>query len=325
MDNREYPKMKHQASKWWVEYICTFFIMGVVLTSMQYGLKFGWPLSIIIAVILSISFLSITINYKVFRIHDDVKELSSAYYGIKFPKIQEIAKNLEAIEHSCSDKDDLFERWYDKKLDELLEHTKRTAGTESYTFDTSLIREQGEIFKIFHGSESDYHWATSSCKGIDWFLTTEGESFIRQLYKTYKEGKIRSLRRLFIYDSMDELADLKVELCLYLHETSNYEYEIISRDEFKSIWVDFRDQTLSLDFGLHGSYFVWETPPKDPVIDKHGEVCANKKRINTYTQLYKTLWAQAYDYRIENQDIRENYKDYRIDDFRQLYKSYLSS
>ena len=165
--------------------------------------------------------------------------------------------------------------------------------------------------KVFQGRDIDYYWATSSCKGIGWFLTTSGSAFLKIIDGKFRTNKLMSLRRLFIYDSDDELQDYKTRLCFFLHQQSNYEYKIITRSDFESILNGFEDRTLVQDFGIYGEHFVWETVSDDRITIQHGYICVNDIRLKKYRQLYFKLWEAGIDYKVQDEKFKEILKNFK--------------
>lgn len=320
-----------------VQFLINVVISSIVVGIAQQILNLNTYQAIILGGVLFVCILAIQIDYRISRISevsqkiysqqgewDEIHENVSRLMGIQNnlqtvnSKLQEISEGLKLITIRQNTEENLFIYWYNDKLDTLKDHINHTIETQSFYFDTSLLKEQDRIFNIFKGRDTDYHWATASCKGIEWFLTTSGDIFLRAIDTKLKAGQIKSVKRLFIFDTESELYDFNTLLCFFLHEKSGFEFRVMNRGDFEAIFRGFGNRSLVVDFGLYGTHFVWETPPEEKYIIHYGEVCVNKIKMNLYKQLYEHLWSQATPHKIANQDIIEKYNIYRIDSFRRL-------
>jgi len=302
------------------------FLVDVVISVILVGLlQLFIPLdayeNILLGMLLVIALVIMRTGFTVFQIHEILSQIQKYQNKVeKFStRLREILDGLRVVASKYSSDDNtLFLDWYEDKLASLSNHIRNTIENESFYFDASLIQEIDKIYdKVFQGRDIDYYWATSSCKGIGWFLTTSGSAFLKIIDGKFRTNKLMSLRRLLIYDSDDELQDYKTRLCFFLHQQSNYEYKIITRSDFESILNGFEDRTLVQDFGIYGEHFVWETVSDDRITIQHGYICVNDIRLKKYRQLYFKLWEAGIDYKVQDEKFKE-YIGFRMSEFRTL-------
>lgn len=229
--------------------------------------------------------------------------------------------SLRLIAERYSGTDNLFLQWYHDKLNDLHLHINHTVETESYTFDTSHLQEQKRIYSLFKGRENDYFWATSTCDGISWYASPTGDLFHQSLDSFLKQGKLKGVRRIFVFQDKTELDRFQTKLCFLLHKQSGFDYRVIGKDDFEAIIKNFGDRTLVRDFGIYGDHFVWETDPDEVTPVQLGEICVSNKRMAKYNQLFELLWDQSILIEINDLEIVDKYKGYRMDSFRKLFLS----
>ena len=236
-------------------------------------------------------------------------------------KIRNISDGLRLIAERYSEADNLFLQWYHDKLDDIAKHISHTIETESYEFDNSHLQEQKRIYSLFQGRASDYFWATSTCDGINWYATTTGDLFHQNLNAKFQEGKLKGIRRIFIFQDEAELNEFQTRLCFLLHKQSGFEYKVIGKDDFEAVIKNFGDRTMVKDFGVYGAHFVWETDPDEDTPIRLGEFCVNKHRMAKYKQLYELIWDQSVLQEIDDEELLKKYVGYGMDSFRKLLLS----
>lgn len=233
-------------------------------------------------------------------------------------KVRQISDGIKVINGRDKTENGLFVKWYDDKIEELLSHISQTIETDSLEYESFIIKEQDRFFSVFQGRPTDFFWATSSCEGISWYLTPNGEIFLRAVETRFSSGLIPSVRRLFMYTRSTELDEFNTRLCFYLHEQSGYEYKIISKHDFEAVLRAFGNKSLSGDFGIYGTHFVWETTPEAQNMINVGRISQNKNQIANYSQLFKDLWAQGAEYKISDPLFKKKYDGQKIDSLRKL-------
>lgn len=271
-----------------------------------------------ILVFLCLTSIHIIFHKKIWKdTHDRVKKILDAQERIEkiSPNIKEISDNMKTIAVKYYKKSPLFEKWYGEQLGELRNHTIKTAEEGSFYFKASRLKEQDEAFNVFDGRKSDYLWVT--CTDISWFESHLGEIFLRGIYGKFNDGKITEVKRLYIYDEESCLSKFKVELFFYLHETSQWKYKVIAKNNFNSTVKTFGHDDWCIDFGIYGKEYLWKTDK----IEKGGYMCADASMIAQYTKLYDSLWESLPEYKINNEEIVKNYSNYKIYDYRRLIEN----
>lgn len=236
-------------------------------------------------------------------------------------RMRQISDGLKIIATKYPDENNLFPQWYRDKLDTLFQHIQNTIDEESFFFDSSLLQQLDKIYDVaFQGRDGDHFLATTSCEDISWFLNPIGDVFLRTDDEKFRNGLIKSIRRIFTYNSEDELQRFRVKLCFLLHQQSQYEYKVIKKTDFDIIFVNFMSRALMSDFGIYGDHFLWEASPEQPRAFEFGYFCINKNRIEKYKRLFEKLWLASTPYNINDPELRE-YSRYRMSDFRSLMLS----
>lgn len=236
------------------------------------------------------------------------------------PDLREISDGIKILSERYGSKD-LFVYWYSQKIHVLQRHIKNTLDTESFDFDQSMTAERSRILSSLKRSKPDVFWAVASCKSIPHFADPDGTAFLRQVDRMVQDGEITEVRRLFLFDDPSELNDVAAKILFLLHVQNKYKAKIIASEDFDVIFKNFGDKTLTRDFGIYGSNFVWETPEQN-IMTQIGFMSRNQNRINIYKQLYEEIWATAKPYTIVQPDLEAVITGHRIDEFRTILLSH---
>jgi len=195
-----------------------------------------------------------------------------------------------------------FVKWYKSDIAKLKENLENTQQQEYVKFAAYKLQDEAHpIYQVFDGKNNDSWCAPCTCEGIHWWLNPYGKSFVDFIQKNVKNKKIKSVRRVFIYRSEDELRHPLVLLCFALHKNEVYNFRVISQDDYDDIFKEKNtDGSYSKDFGLYGKEFVWETTKG---YDEHevilGNFSMNKNRVKVYRDIFESLWKKAVDYSAE--------------------------
>ena len=319
------------------EFLVQIVIAGVISALLQQALKLDAYQSIVTGVLLFVAVETIRLDYRMSRSTEISEKLAAEQHGwgetltalerltstekearLLDSKLHQIADDLRVVARTYPVDKTLFVQWYEDKLEALHRHLRHTLENDAYYFDASLLQEENRMYRVFQGKEQDYFWATSSCDSIPWYATTGGDLFIRAIDERLRAGNIKHVRRIFTYNSQQELEQLSTKICFYLHARSGYDYRIMAWSDYRSIIEDFGDRTLVPDFGIYGPYFVWETPSEERISSQTGYVCVDTAKIAKYTRLFEMLWSQALPFDVVDEDFTTKYGDLRLDSFRRI-------
>lgn len=135
---------------------------------------------------------------------------------------------------------------------------------------------------------------------VEWFfdINKMSNTYLKMSYSYLKEGRIRNVRRLFVYEKIEELDFILFNLLLRLHQNSGFQIKVIAFDTFMA---HFKREHLSDDFGIYGKHFVFE----NNMNSLNGEelFCGfnvNPNRINEYTECFNLVWGIAYEIQFDN-------------------------
>lgn len=231
--------------------------------------------------------------------------------------LKDISIGLDTIVDRFSN--DLFSPWYITKIQDLSQHIKHTLESETFYFDTSLIREQDRMFRVFNSDNDGFFFATSTRETLAWSLETDGDDFMKELHNNYSSGNIKDIKRIFIYNKSSELSELFIQLWFTLHIQSGYHIKTIDKDYFNSLLSNYRDRSLSSDFGIYGKHFVWETMPNEKLSIEYGQICVNDEKIEKYTHLFEKVWIHSEEIVLNlNDEVKNEVENLQIDSFRRV-------
>lgn len=272
------------------------------------------------------------IYHKSSEISDNISKLYSIKndHHITNKELAEIEQKYDLI---CQDqKYEFFKKWYKNDIDELKTNLNDTLQKEFVNFPASKLLDQHHpIYQVFDDGENNFFYATSTFKGINWYLSPSGRRFVKFIQKNVESNKIKSVKRLFIYDDANgntELSDPLSQMCFALHKRGVYDFKVITKDEYTRIFKECdKVGNYKTDFGIYGKKFVWETTRDSNKGElTRGEFSMNEKRVNWYMDLFDTLWkeeGQDSPVKIEKSIQDVCLKDSTLADLNKLYKVFM--
>lgn len=201
----------------------------------------------------------------------------------------------------------IFINFYIDKLQTIADKIDKSFHSGKFEIDYNMDKEDytqlsKSIFRVFNGMNDDYFFTISRSdkSSIEWFfdLNKMSNTYLKMAYSYFKEGKIKEVRRLFVYDELENLNNKLLNLLLQLHKNSEFKIKIISIDTFKA---HFKKEHLSDDFGIYGKHFIFE----NNLNDMNGEelFCGfniNSDRINEYRECFELVWNISYKIQFDN-------------------------
>lgn len=218
-----------------------------------------------------------------------------------------ISNNVIKLSIDDKRENNIFVNFYMDKLKSLAYKIDKSYHSGKFELDYNTDREDyiqlsKSIFKVFDKKNFDYFYTISQSNksSIEWFFNINkmSNTYLKMAYSYLKERRIKSVKRLFVFEKMDDLNFILLNLLLRLHQNSNFEIKLITIDTYKA---HFRREHLSDDFGIYGKHFVFE----NNINSLNGEelFCGfnvNQDRIEEYTECFNLVWGIAYEIQFDN-------------------------
>jgi len=161
----------------------------------------------------------INIQKNVDRLTKPIEKLSysTSYRHIANEKLAKIERKYESL---CYDQRySFFAEWYAQDIEKLIKNLEQTRQEEYVRFPIyKLLDASNPIHQVFCDERNDFFYAPCTCKGVGWWLKPYGRVFTEFIQNNVKNGNIKHVKRIFIYDTEEELCDPLVQLCFALHK-----------------------------------------------------------------------------------------------------------
>lgn len=145
------------------------------------------------------------------------------------------------------------------------------------------------LLSSFKGRESDIYMAIHHLKDNEFFFANYAKEFFFKTDKLLKENKLRSIKRILIYENQQEIDDLRTQKIISFHsDNEGYYYKLLSEEVFLDALSQF-DVPRTIDFGIFGDQRVYRArrDQRDFVI---GTWSANKNEVRKYKSIFDKCW-----------------------------------
>lgn len=218
-----------------------------------------------------------------------------------------ISNNIMKLSVDEKQENNIFVNFYIDKLKSIANKIDKSFNSGKFDIDYNMDREDyfqlsKSIFKVFNKGNHDYFYTISQSDtiSIEWFfdINRMSNTYLKMTYSYLKEGRIKSVRRLFVYEKITDLEFTLLNLLLRLHQNSGFEIKLISTETFKA---HFKREHLSNDFGIYGKHFVFENNTNS--LNGEEFFCGfnvNLNRIDEYTECFNLVWGISYKVQFDN-------------------------
>lgn len=214
---------------------------------------------------------------------------------------------------------DIFVNFYIEKLKTLSDKVNDSINTGRFEIDYNTDKEDyaqlsKSIFRVFNKNKNDYFYTISESlqKSIDWFFNINNMSniYLSMTYDYLKQGKISSVKRLFVYKNIKDLDYDLTNLLIRLHLNSGFDVRFITYDNYLA---HINKEHLYSDFGIYGNHFVFENNKNH--LNGETQFCGfsiKRERIDAYSNCFKTVWDISYSIRFSEQIVSAKIKENMI-------------
>ncbi len=145
------------------------------------------------------------------------------------------------------------------------------------------------LLSSFDGRAGDIYRAVHWLKDNEFFFTEYAREFFYETDRLLKQAKIRSIRRLIVFSSYQDIRSKKSLAIIKFHTfTAGYDYRLISSECYDS---QLKKSNLHprIDFGVYGGKRVFRarTDRPDYVI---GTWSNNITEVTKYLYFFETCW-----------------------------------
>lgn len=202
---------------------------------------------------------------------------------------------------------DIFINFYTDTLKTLSEKVNKSFDTGKFELDYDMNKDDyaqlsKSIFQVFNKQTNDYFYTISKCdeNSINWFFNINkmSNTYLKIAYSYLQNGKISQIKRLFVYETIDELNYDLINLLLQLHNNSGFNIRFISYNNFLA---QFKKEHLYTDFGIYGQHFIFENNNYSSDENTFCGFNVDRSRILEYTECFNTVWDIAYRVEFDRQ------------------------
>lgn len=218
-----------------------------------------------------------------------------------------ICNNIMKLSIDDKNENNIFINFYIDKLQSMAYKIDKSYHSGKFELDYNTDKEDyiqlsKSIFKVFDKREDDYFYTISRSdkSSIEWFfdINKMSNTYLKMAYSYLKDGKINNVKRLFIYEKMDDLNFRLFNLLLRLHQNSNFEIKLIPVDTFMA---HLKREHLSDDFGIYGKHFVFENNSNSlNGVELFCGFNVNSDRISEYTECFNLVWGISYNVQFDD-------------------------
>ena len=188
---------------------------------------------------------------------------------------------------------EFYSLYFERSL-ELYEVTINEAvANHELLVDENHLSTTDMLLACFDGRERDIARFTHYFADNDWMFETWAQNYCVQLDELVEQGKLKKVKRLFIYKEDGELALERSRLLMEFHASNpGFEYRAIKEDNYLEIVHDFHMRERFRDFGVYGDWYVYRTIMAVP---EHieGVFSSSERRIKDYQDLFETCFRRG--------------------------------
>ncbi len=184
---------------------------------------------------------------------------------------------------------DLFQNFFDDRVSALEKLIIEAANSNELHLERSHVVSFSVLLGSFKGSSDDIIRAVHLFEDNEWFFGSIARGYFYQIFELIKSKKIKSVKRLLLYNNDSELQDPRsIKIMKYHTFTNGYSYKAMNVDEFKSLVRDFR-LDVARDFGIYGNKYMYMSE-----INRADSLAGYWKKdnaeIGTYVSFFDSCW-----------------------------------
>jgi len=189
---------------------------------------------------------------------------------------------------------EFFQLYFERTMSVYEEVINEAVTNHELLVDENHLSTPDMLLPCFDGRERDIARFTHNFADNDWMFDTWAQNYCVRLVTLTRSGRLKQVRRLFIYDTEDERTDPKSQRLMEFHSSNapHFVYRTIQRDVYNGIVNDFRMREHFRDFGIYGDWYVYRTLQATP---EHieGVFSSSERKIGDYIALFELCFRRG--------------------------------
>lgn len=187
-----------------------------------------------------------------------------------------------------------FYQAYFARLIELQETLLNEAvANHDLRVDENHLSTTEMLLACFTGRDDDIFRFVHYFVDNEWMFHTWAQNYTFRLYGLVEQGKLREVRRLFIFQNSGEQDwETSKKLIEFHAANAGYDYRIISEATYRDVVHDFHMRETFRDFGIYGNLYVYRTIAAIPE-NIEGIFSSSERKVRDYTALFDHCWGRA--------------------------------
>ena len=184
---------------------------------------------------------------------------------------------------------------YQRELGVLRSQVQRTITDSEVPIERHHIESTYVLLSLYEQKEHSVFRATAVCSDVGDTFDVTYQVYFREWMRRLHDGKVGSLRRLFLYSDPNELMTQNNLKLLAVHNQSvdNLVGKIVRVDDFLRTKADFFITDGVLDIGIFSNQLVYLGQTRHDA-DITGRFSKDDELIEKYTYMFDAVWDSSY-------------------------------
>lgn len=203
-------------------------------------------------------------------------------------KLQLMQLGYEKLLANALSENDLFLRYFEEAVEDFTNKIEKAGGHRELDVNEDHFSTTEILMQSFRGKDGDECRFVAHVEDIDFMTDVWSQAHNRSLVQLVDQGRILSVRRLFIYESSDQLLHPEIQDLLRFHKTqAGFDCRTLRRIEFSRFMKD--NRISCPDFGIYGTMYLYKTRYAD-VDNIEGTLIGSEKVVKNYSLAFDRCW-----------------------------------
>lgn len=207
--------------------------------------------------------------------------------------VSDIRHHLHQLAHDHGADNNLFLDYYENELTTFEAKLRDTLGRNEIILNHYHILTTDSLLKSYRGAEQDFFRATNLLWEVTPFFDATYREYFFAFLELVREKKIREVRRIFLYQSLDDFKDAHARKLLAFHNNSiPIKGKVMSLEFFRKIKKDFNIADGVEDFGIYADRYIYLATTRN-VGEIAGVFSCNQRLLAQYIKFFDTCWGST--------------------------------
>jgi len=224
--------------------------------------------------------------------HDD--EMYVDYVRDQFnTSLFNIRKSYDDLIKERRIQNDMYTSYFYRSLQQYEQRIYEAATKQELIVNELHFSTTDLLLGCFSGRDEDVIRLVHFVEENSFMFDVWSRGYYRRIVRLVKDGKIREVRRLFVYKKTDDLSTPETKRLLDFHSRQpGYDYRVVSYGDFMKFCRDLRTNEEGKDFGIYGEWYVYTTHVASA--DKiEGVYHGSTINVQAYIELFDNCWRHS--------------------------------